>query len=265
MNQPRDYYRILGVPEDATAEDIKRAFRRLAFQHHPDRNPGREAEAAERFKEVNEAYCVLNDPGKRREYNAFRKAGLAGAGYAPGHSGFQYTQDDILRSFFSNRAFYEDLNRMFAQAGLRFDADFLNRTFFSGRSFVIQFGPGTFFTGFGQPMTAAQGARTVKPGIAERAATGFVRFVATRLLPRLLGVSTPKPTKNLDLRHDVTIGASEAASGTEKRITYRKGRQRKQLMVKIPAGITSGTRIRLRGMGRDGSPPGDLYIYVNVK
>src|SRR2546426_2764058 len=80
MAATKDYYQVLGVPETATVDEIKRAFRRLAKQHHPDRNPGK-PQAAERFKEINEAHDVLSDPAKRKQYDQLRKYGaFAGAG-----------------------------------------------------------------------------------------------------------------------------------------------------------------------------------------
>lgn len=264
MNQARDYYRILGISEDAGPDEIKKAFRRLAFEHHPDRNPGHEAEAAERFKEINEAYGVLSDPVKRREYDAWRRAGFAGAGYAPGRGSFQYSQEDILRSFFSNPAVMRDLAQMFARGGLRFDSDFLNQTFFSGRAFVINFGPGGFvFNSFGGPAAGAQAgaAPPKKPGLGERMLGGMLRFLMRRIFPGAALAQTP----NLNLYHQVTVSSAEAASGCEKKVEYDRGGKRTRLMVKIPPGITDGMRVRLRGMGLPGNPPGDLYVQVRVR
>ena len=131
----KDYYQILGVAENASQEDIKNAFRKLAFKYHPDKNPGNEKQAEEKFKEINEAYSILGDAGKRQQYDFARKSGFAGTGYP----GFGYSQSDIFRDAFSNPATIEELNRMFQQAGLRFDQDFLNRTFFSGNGVIFQF------------------------------------------------------------------------------------------------------------------------------
>src|SRR3989454_12812390 len=93
MAATKDYYQVLGVPETATVDEIKRAFRRLAKQHHPDRNPGK-PQAAERFKEINEAHDVLSDPAKRKQYDQLRRYGAfagagryGGAGRGPGRGG----------------------------------------------------------------------------------------------------------------------------------------------------------------------------------
>ena len=111
----KDYYKILGVPDNARQEDIKNAFRKLAFQHHPDKNPGREKEAELKFKEINEAYAVLGDPAKRKQYDLSGKGAFTGAGFGG------FSQQDIFRDSFANQTVYADLAAMFRQAGLRFD------------------------------------------------------------------------------------------------------------------------------------------------
>jgi DnaJ-class molecular chaperone len=126
----KDYYQILGVAKNATQEQIKKAYRKLAMKYHPDRNPGNEKWANEKFKEVNEAFGVLGDPEKRRQYDQLGTVGTAG---------------DMFRSAYT-RTTFEDLMKDFGGAGLRFDflddifGDFLGGTGFSFRSFGHGFG-----------------------------------------------------------------------------------------------------------------------------
>lgn len=101
----KDYYGILGIPRNASDTDIKKAYRKLAMQYHPDRNPGKEKWANEKFKEINEAYGVLGDPQKRKQYDQFGTVGNIG---------------DIFGSPFTATTF-EEMMKDFGGAGLRFD------------------------------------------------------------------------------------------------------------------------------------------------
>jgi DnaJ-class molecular chaperone len=101
----KDYYRILGVPRNVSDEEIKKAYRKLAMQYHPDRNPGKEKWANEKFKEINEAYGVLGDPQKRKQYDQFGTVGNIG---------------DIFGSPFT-QATFQEMMKDFGGAGLRFD------------------------------------------------------------------------------------------------------------------------------------------------
>ena len=92
----KNYYQILGVPEDANQDDIKKAFRKLAFKHHPDTCSGDKKQAEERFKEINEAFGVLGDEDKKRQYNYARNGGLGGFGQDTSYAGFQYSQQEKL-------------------------------------------------------------------------------------------------------------------------------------------------------------------------
>ncbi len=291
----KDYYRILGVPEDASEEEIKRAFRRLAFKYHPDKNPGREKEAEEKFKEINEAYGVLGDEAKRREYDAFRKRQFVGVGYERPYQGFRYTQEDIFRDTFFNRSFFEELNRMFAEAGLRFDEDFLNQVFFGGRGFRFEFfaGPSGVrysYRRYGRPSypqaetyqdvpprrrryqagtgTYFEDTRTpMEPmGSIERALGRAVIKLGKFILKKLLGIDFDSLLqKGKDIYQEIILSPSEAARGCKKQISYKRGEERKKIEVTIPAGVTTGTRIRLKGMGLPGKEPGDLYLVVQIR
>jgi len=272
----KDYYSILGIPENASQADIKAAFRKLAFQYHPDTNPGNKKWAEEKFKEINEAYCVLGDEAKKRQYDSARRGQFAGAGYGDTGRGFQYSQQDIFRSGFTNQTLFEELNRMFAQQGLRFDQDFLNRVFFRGGTFVFYATPGygsstaESATPYGkrvnQQSNAYSGAGGYQPNLVERwffrAAVAAGRF----LLNRLLGLRDEHaPALKLDQHLEIEVSAAEVQAGSEKQISIRRDGRTRKLMVKIPPGIKNGARIRLKGMGEEkGGRSGDLYLQVKI-
>jgi curved DNA-binding protein len=204
----KDYYDILGVNKKATDEEIKRAYRKMAMKYHPDRNPNKK-EAEERFKEINEAYAVLSDQEKRKQYDTF------------GAEGFRqrFTQEDIFRGF----DFDEILSGLFGGRGRR---EFR----FGGRG---GFDFGDFFSGQGGYQDTGR-----------------------------------MPQKGEDILYELSISLEEAASGGEKRVSYRKNGRMEEVSVKIPKGIPTGKKLRLAGkgmQGRNGGPPGDLYLEISVK
>lgn len=204
----KDYYDILGVNKKSSDEEIKRAYRKMAMKYHPDRNPNKK-EAEERFKEINEAYAVLSDKEKRKQYDTF------------GAEGFhrRFTQEDIFRGF----DFDEILSGLFGGRGRR---EFR----FGGRG---GFDFGDIFSGQG--------------GYQE---TGRV------------------PQKGEDILYELSISLEEAASGGEKRVSYRKNGRIEEVSVRIPKGIPTGKKLRLAGkgmQGRNGGPPGDLYLQISVR
>jgi len=220
----KDYYRILGVPRNASDEEIKKAYRKLAMQYHPDRNPGKEKWANEKFKEINEAYGVLGDPQKRKRYDQFGTVGGIG---------------DIFGSPFT-RTTFEEMMKDFGGAGLRFD--FLDDIF------------GDFLRGRGSPFSFRSfGGRP-----------GRVRFEAWPgqeiNLEELFGRAGKPPPQ--DIRYELAISPKEALQGTKKILT-RKG---KRLEVSVPAGVKTGSVVRLRNARQlsDGLP-GDILIKVIVK
>lgn len=261
----KDYYQILGVNENATEEEIKKAFRKLAFQHHPDKNIGHEKEAEEKFKDINEAYGVLGDKAKRQQYDFARKSGFAQAGAGSPYQGFRYNQQDIFRDFFGNRATMEELMRMFSSSGLRFDEDFMNNTFFSSDRNgyrVYRYGNAA------RPSSGAASSsayyRVGRPNIVVRTINKIILKI-TRSFLRFIGLPVPEPQPVLDLEKEWHISVSDASSGGEKPFTYWHGLTRRRLLVKVPSGVQKGTRIRLRGLGKKkDNRTGDLYLTVVI-
>ena len=181
----KDYYQVLGVSRNATSQQIKKAYRQLAMQYHPDRNLGKEGWANEKFKEINEAFSVLGDPEKRKQYDQFGTVGNLG---------------DIFGSH-STRTTFEDLMKDFGGSGLGFD--FLDNIFgdsLKGRGFSFK----VFSRGSGGP--------------------GRVRF-GTRggiNLEEIFGqAQRPSPQ---DVRYEITVTGEQAARGLEKDLV-RKGKR----------------------------------------
>jgi curved DNA-binding protein len=279
----KNYYHLLGVSVEATPEEIKRVYRRLALEYHPDRNPG-DRRAEERFKEISEAYGVLIDPEKRRQYDTFR------AGFRPGDAGFRYRQEDIFRDVFSNpstSAIFDELRREFQRMGFRFDDRFFQQTFFGGRGFV--FG-GVFVMGPGGVFSRTFGRRPVKEQWRERverqrgepldqtrgepveppALTGGVLKAAGRKLKSFLSgllAGDWIKTQGPDLYAELVVTAEEARQGTKKPVAVRRNGEREELLVTIPPGVWTGTRLRLKEKGTTGphGTLGDLYLTIRVK
>ncbi|MBA7484271.1 Chaperone protein DnaJ [subsurface metagenome] len=220
----KDYYQILGVPRNVTKEQIKKAYRKLAMQHHPDRNPGKEKWANEKFKEINEAFSVLGDPQKRSQYDQFGTVGDIG---------------DIFGSRYT-RTTFEDLMKDFGGSGLGFD--FLDNIFGDALK-----GRGFSFRAFNQRPCSRRGIRFEAPGGIN--------------LEDIFG-QTYRPPSPRNIRYEITITREQAVQGLEKDLV-RKG---KKLRVKIPAGVKTGTKVRLRNARQktDGQP-GDIIILVKVK
>lgn len=265
----KDYYRILGVAPAATEEEIKRAYRQLALACHPDRNP-RDPGAGERFKEISEAYAVLADPAKRRDYDAFRHA----RGRQEPFRGRAWSQADLFRDLFSDPRsadLFKELSREFSRLGFRFDDRFFRDTFFGGRGIffggVVVFGPfgmrrGVFRQGRGERQREPELAAV--PSLA-----GFLGWLGRELKAvltapaqgarRLLALASGR--RGSDLIQSVEITAEEALTGGPKRVAIRREGREEEVLVRIPPGVSTGTRLRLRGKGVDG---GDLYLKVEI-
>ena len=225
----KDYYETLGVSRDADEKAIKRAYRRLAMKYHPDRNPGKQKEANERFKEINEAYAILGDPEKRNQYDQFGTVGDVG---------------DIFASPYT-RTTFENLMKSYRGSHLSFD--FLDEIFgdsLRGKTFS--------FRVFSQGGGGSRGVRFSGP----RGVNLEEIFAQAQQAQR------PKRPPRREVRYEITITREQAAQGMEKDLV----RKNKKLRVKIPHGVKSGTKIRLRNARQitDGQP-GDIIILVKVK
>ncbi len=275
----KDYYAVLGVQKDADQEAVKKAYRKLALKHHPDKNPGN-AEAEEKFKEITEAYAVLSDVEKRRQYDQF--------GDADFHQ--RYSQEDIYRDF--------DVGDIFREFG--FGTDDIFSRLFGGNAR----GRTTFHTGGGR-VRPAKGQDFVmhisipfrlavkggKQRVDYRGAQGVEQLqvtippgIETGQKLRVTGKGGGSPTggpagdlfleikvdpdplftrENRDLFVKVRIPYSGACLGTTADIPTLETSKR----VKVPAGIQSGGKIRLKGFGVPASkkePAGDLYAVIEI-
>lgn len=256
----QDYYNLLGVAKGASADEIKKAYRKLAMQYHPDRNPDNK-EAEQKFKEINEAYDVLKDEQKRAAYDRMGHAafdgGMGGGFYEGGFdfssSGFGNIFDDMFSEFMGGGRGGQAAHTAALQgADLRYNMEITLEEAFTGLKKDIRistYAPCTTCQGTG-------GAEGEKPEMCPtchgqgkvHARQGFFTIERTCATCHGLGQIIKNPCKTC------------SGSG--------RVRKEKTLSVTIPAGIEDGARIRLAGEGEAGlrgGPPGDLYIFLHIK
>ncbi len=249
----KDYYEILGVPRNATQEEIKRAYRRLARKYHPDRNPG-DKEAEEKFKEISEAYEVLSDPEKRAIYDNYGYSGLKSSGY----SGFEDVSDifktfsDIFEDFFGFSFEEKSYTRPRDGADLSYEVVLELGDLFKDKKIDIEVEKlETCEKCSGLGHNLEKGVKTCETCKGRGRVTyteGFFRISYT--CPDCKGRGT------------IYVEKCSHCKGTGR--VWKK----KKLNLTIPAGVEDGTILRIPGEGEAGlfgGSPGDLYIRVKVK
>ncbi len=251
MSTKRDYYEILGVSRDASAQDVKTAYRKLAIQYHPDKNPGN-AEAEARFKEAAEAYAVLSDAEKRQRYDRFGHQGVAGAASA----GFDPTIfadfSDILGDLFGFGGRQRGPGGMTRGSDLRYDLSLSFEEAAFGTETKLRI-PRLETCDTCAGSGAAPGSQPVT--CAACAGRGQVRFTQG-----FFTVARTCPQCNGEGR---TIKDPCRTCRGQGRVERER-----TLEVKIPAGVDTGARLRLSGEGehgRNGGPAGDLYVVLRVE
>jgi molecular chaperone DnaJ len=255
----RDFYEILGVPKNASEEDIKKAYRKLAMKHHPDRNQGDTAKVAEeKFKEAKEAYEMLSNGQKRAAYDQFGHAGvdpnMGGRGGPEGFGGFAEAFGDIFGDIFGGAAGARrgGGQQVFRGSDLSYSMDITLEDAATGKETQIRIpswdncetchGTGA------KPGTSAKTCTTCNGAGTVHMRQGFFSIQQTCPHCRGSGKVIPDPCTTCS-------GAG-------------KIKRQKTLEVKIPAGINEGMRIRSAGNGEpgtNGGPPGDLYIEIRIK
>lgn len=259
----RDYYEILGVPRDADAETIKKAYRKLALKYHPDRNGGSK-EAEEKFKEATEAYEVLRDPQKRAMYDRYGHAGLSGASGAGGFTGFDFAEalNIFMRDF--GGLGLEDLftGGRRSRGGPRKGPDMQLRLPLK----LAEVATGTRKTlrvKVFDPCSACRGTGSAG-GAAPRACgtcggAGEVRRVQRSLLGQIVSVTTC-PTCRGEGTEIVELCDRCDGEGVV--------RAEREIQVEVPPGVSSGDYITLRGQGHSGArggPRGDIIVILEVE
>jgi DnaJ-class molecular chaperone len=263
----KDYYKILGVPRDASQEDIKKAFRKLAHSYHPDKKGGDEA----KFKEASEAYAILSDKKKREQYDAFGSAGAGGfqGGFDPGSFGFDFSGfggqgfdagdlGDILSSIFGGRRVRRgrdiavDIELSFQESVFGADRKVvINSKFVKQKEVSIQVPPGI---DDGQMIRLSGMGETLEGGVPGDL---YVK-VHVRKHPYLR-------KEGYNLVMDLEVKLSEALLGSERTIHTLDG----EITLKIPNSTKHGTILRVKDKGvphgQNSKTRGDLYVRVLVQ
>ncbi|GAB7127388.1 molecular chaperone DnaJ [Silvimonas sp. JCM 19000] len=253
----KDFYEALGVNRDASDDDIKKAFRKLAMKYHPDRNPDNK-ESEEKFKEVKEAYEILSDPQKRQAYDQYGHAGVdpqagMGAGGA-GFGGFADAFSDIFGDIFGGQqgGGRGGRNNVYRGADLRYNMEITLEEAARGVERQIKIPShdecGTCHGTGAKPGTEAKTCHTCAGQGQVRVSQGFFSIQQTCPTCHGSGKYIPDPCRTCH-------GSGRVQTN-------------KTLAVKIPAGVDEGDRIRLSGEGEagvNGGPHGDLYVVIHIR
>ncbi len=261
MSQKRDYYEILGVGKNASADEIKKAFRRLAVQHHPDKEGGDEA----KFKEINEAYEVLKDPGKRQRYDQFGHAGVGGAaGGGPFGGGFGGAQGahfdfgdlglgDIFENFFGGGRSRERGPARGRDVEARIEISFEEAVFGTEQTIALN---------LEDTCEHCKGSRTEPGHELKTCATCQGTGQVVKVMRTIFG----------NIQQAAVCATCKGTGKVPEKVCsvcHGKGTQtkKKEVTLKIPAGIDDGSTIRLREHGEAvaGGTKGDLYVNIRVR
>ncbi len=248
----RDYYEVLGVNRDASDEDIKKAYRKLAMKHHPDRNPDN-PKSEEHFKEAKEAYEVLSDPKKRPAYDSYGHAGVdpsAGAAGGAGASGFADAFGDIFGDIFGGNR--QGRSNVYRGADLRYNLEITLEQAAHGFETKIRI----------PSMSECETCKGsgAKPGTQPTTCTNCSGQGQVRMTQGFFSIQQACPRCHGSGKIIATPCGTCGGGG--------RAKHQKTLAVKIPAGVDEGDRVRLTGEGEpgvNGGPSGDLYVQVSIK
>ena len=273
MSAKRDYYEVLGVDKNASAAEIKKAYKKMMLKHHPDRNPDNREEAEEKSKEINEAYDVLKDPQKKARYDQFGHAAFDGPGGGGGAGGFGAADfsdifgnmgfggggggfADVFETFFGNGGRGKRRTGPVRGSDLRIDQEITFEEAAFGKELEMDIPRsedctachGTGAAAGSKPEPCPECHGTGQQQVAQN--TPFGRMINARTCPRCHGTGS------------IIKNPCPACQGKGKKRVTRK------IKVNIPKGIDDGSRVRVTGggdTGTRGGENGDLYVYIRVK
>ncbi|BHH85003.1 J domain-containing protein [Desulforhopalus sp. 52FAK] len=262
----KDYYKILELTSKCTDDEIRKNYRKLAMRYHPDRNPDDPA-AEEKFKEVAEAYGVLTDAKKRREYNRCRASGTS-----YNNDSFNYSQEDILKDLFKDPRFqqmFTGLLREFQKSGFRHSSHFVKRSFFGGKGGML-IGGVFLFGSLAKPLITGAAKKTLsgKSSVFKSLSGAVGNLIGGKKTTAKQTHNTPPPPhqEHLDITYHTPLLPEELENGKVIQVVVYGDRGEQTLKVSIPPDSHEGQKLRLKGKGRPGPlGRGDLYLQLVAK